>query len=393
MRDEGDEPAAELREARAAFRRRDWRRAWEGYSSVATTDPGALTTDDLSNSADAAWWLGLPDESMKLGESAYRRFLTEERPHAAAHAALGVATSLLLRGEYAAGSGWLSRAARLLADVPECADQGYLRYLMEVEGELDGPDLDGVVAAARDIQLLGRRFEDPTLVAIGILGEGRALIRLGQVDAGMAALDEAMVAVLADDIAPEWAGNIYCHLIAACHELADLRRAQEWLAITERWLHTMPVAAVFTGICRVHRSQFLAVKGEWERAEAEARRVLSDVGHIHLASVAEAHYTLGEIFRKRGDLAAAGAAYRVAHESGLDPQPGQALLLLAMGKVDAALASIRTALTAQAHNPLARARLCAAQVEIAAAAGDLAAAAEACTELEQTAAEFNSTGL
>lgn len=120
---------------------------------------------------------------MRAGEEAHRRFLAEDRPREAATAAVGVAVSLFLRGD-AAGSGWLGRARRLLADLPESAEHGLLRYLVEVEGELDGPDLDAVIAAAREVQGIGRRHMDPALVAMGILGEGRAQVRQGRVAEG-----------------------------------------------------------------------------------------------------------------------------------------------------------------------------------------------------------------
>lgn len=61
--------------------------------------------------------------------------------------------------------------------------------------------------------------------------------------------------MLADELRPEIAGNIYCNVIAACHELADFRRMRQWTEATERRLTTMPVAVVFAGICRVHRAQ------------------------------------------------------------------------------------------------------------------------------------------
>lgn len=117
-----------------------------------------------------------------------------------------------------------------------------------------------------------------------------------------------MVAAVSGELSPDWAGNIYCHLIAACYELADLRRARKWVAATECWLATLPAAVVFTGICRVHRSQLMQIRGAWEAAEREATRVCVDVADIHVASTAEAHYTIGEIRRLRGDLAAAEAA-------------------------------------------------------------------------------------
>jgi DNA-binding CsgD family transcriptional regulator len=109
--------------------------------------------------------------------------------------------------------------------------------------------------------------------------------------------------------------------------------------------------------------------------------------------VAEAHYQVGEVCRLRGDLARAEEAYRRAHQLGRDPQPGLALLRLAQGRVEAASASIRAALTGETQDRLRRARLRAAQVEIALAAEDTEAARAAGDELAATAATCASSGL
>jgi DNA-binding CsgD family transcriptional regulator len=70
-----------------------------------------------------------------------------------------------------------------------------------------------------------------------------------------------------------------------------------------------------------------------------------------------------------------------------------ALLRLAQGKVDAAAASIATALHGAGANRLARAPLLAAQVEIALADNDVATARVAADELLATAETFGSAGL
>jgi DNA-binding NarL/FixJ family response regulator len=181
--------------------------------------------------------------------------------------------------------------------------------------------------------------------------------------------------------------------MAAFHELADVRRAAEWTEATSRWLAGLPPAVLFTGICRVHRSQVMARKGAWAQAEREAALVCQDLADLHVAGAAEGHYQLGELHRLRGDLAAAEAAYLRAHELDRDPQPGLALLRLAQGRAATASASIRAALTAVTHDRLARARLCAAQVEIALAAGDAGTAGRACDELTRTASTYGSSGL
>lgn len=112
---------------------------------------------------------------------------------------------------------------------------------------------------------------DVNLVAGGLVGEGRALLKLGEVGRGRQLLNEAMTAVFHDDLEPEWAGNVYCHLMAACRQVADIGRARDWTEATATWLVGLPAAVVFTGICRVHRCQLLQVSGDWTAARKRLR--------------------------------------------------------------------------------------------------------------------------
>ena len=86
--------------------------------------PGATLTaaDDLHAMADAAWWLGLVKETMTISEECHQHFLAEGRPLRAAMTALGIGFDWFLRGELAIGSGWLSRARRLIEQHPDSAE-------------------------------------------------------------------------------------------------------------------------------------------------------------------------------------------------------------------------------------------------------------------------------
>jgi ATP/maltotriose-dependent transcriptional regulator MalT len=379
---------ASAHEARA---HRNWPRARDLF--LRARDHRALGAEDLDALGDAAWWMGLVDESMAAYEEAYRLYLHGERPRQAAMTAMGVAVSLYLRGDGVLGSGWMSRARRILREQPEGAEHGYLLQF-ELDGALAGSvaDLDEAIEMSRRVQEIGRRHGDEALIAAGVLAEGRALLKLGRVDDGLALLDEAMLAALSDELPPDWTGNIYCNLIAACHELGDLRRAGEWTEALDRWCGTLPAAVLFAGICRVHRAQLLHLRGAWDDAEEEAARVCEELRDIGAATVAEGHYEIGEIRRLRGDLDGADQAYARAHELGRDPQPGLALLRLAQGRTGAAATSIRAALAGAEHR-LVRARLLPAQVEIALAEGDVVTARAAADELEAIAAAFGSSGL
>jgi DNA-binding NarL/FixJ family response regulator len=108
------------------------------------------------------------------------------------------------------------------------------------------------------------------------------------------------------------------------------------------------------------------------------------VGNYRVPALAAYHR--GEILRLRGDLVGADEGFREAARGGHEPQPGMALLRLAQGDADAALAAIRRVLE-ETTDPVRRASLLPAGVQIALAAGDLDAARATCTELEEIAAQ------
>jgi DNA-binding NarL/FixJ family response regulator len=379
-----------LEAARDAYRRRDWVAARAHFGAARAEEP--LGAEDLYALSNCAWWLGDLDEALPVQQEVYRLHIDADQRGPAALVAMDIGYTLSIRGEEAQGSGWLSRAVRLLEDQPEGVEHGYLDYVLGFEAALAVPQLDEGLEAARRIHGLGQRFGDPTLTALGVLGQGRVLVKQGQVAEGMAMLDEAMVAAVSDELDPAWAGNIYCHLMVACDEIADLRRAAEWTEVVARWCERMPGAGPFMGICRVHRARTLQVRGDWTSAEREAVRVCEELARFDVEIVAEAHYQLGDLRRQRGDLAGAEAAFQAGHRLGRDPQPGLALVRLAGGEVETASASISSALAAAADERLVRARLLPAAVEIDLAAGDLDRARAASDELAEIASTYGTTG-
>jgi DNA-binding CsgD family transcriptional regulator len=372
--------------AREAFDRRDWRSAYLAFRAC-----DELGADDHDALAESAHWLGLPDEVIDSYTQAYRLHLEAGSGRRASLSAFMLAIYLRLRGEGAQADGWLARAERLLATETESAEHGYLLYL--AIARLMGSDLEAAAESARRMQDLGRRFADDSLVALGVFFEGRTLVKQARVKEGLALLDEAMLAALSDDLKPMWTGAIYCGLLDACHELVDLRRAREWTEATRKWCSPLPVASLYPGICRVHGAEILDLRGAWEQAEAEALDACRDMAGLDVFVVAAGYYQVGEIRRRRGDLAGAEEAYARAHEVGRDPQPGLALLRLAQRRVEAASSSIGAAIGAFSGSALELAPLLAAQVDISLAAGDVDLAEAAAAEVAGTADAFGSTGL
>jgi tetratricopeptide (TPR) repeat protein len=104
----------------------------------------------------------------------------------------------------------------------------------------------------------------------------------------------------------------------------------------------------------------------------------------------EAYYELGEMALRKGDYQDAEAAFRRAHEFGLDPVPGLPLLRLAQGQGESARSSIRRALSETPEDRLRRAKLLVAAIIIELAATDVNAAQEAVEELTDIAQSFGS---
>ena len=149
----------------------------------------------------------------------------------------------------------------------------------------------------------------------------------------------------------------------------------------------------FTGACMVHRAEIMELRGTWPSAlqEAQQARRRCEQGNNQSAA-AQAFYRQGEVHRLRGEFSVAEEAYRDASRYGWEPQPGLALLRLAQGNHDAAVAAIRRVVD-ETTPPLKRARLLPAYVEIMLSVGDAVGARIACQELREISIRYESAML
>jgi class 3 adenylate cyclase len=361
------------------------RHAWrEAYEILAEADrTGLLSADGLRMLAEAAWWSGEPDVVLDTLERTYGAYLKEGDRSAAAMAAFELARQNAMRMARPEAGGWFAQAERLAAEVPESPVHGYLAWMRGFMAAMQG-DLD--VAATQNTEALeiATRTNDRNLQTMSLYDKGWILCSQGKPAEGIAVMDEAMVAVVGEEIDPMPTGYVYCGMIASCARLGEYRRAAEWTEATTRWCERNSITG-FPGICRVHRAQIMRLRGAWPTAEEEARRACDELPRFNFVyGLGYAFYEIGEVRRRMGDFAGAEEAYSRAHEFGGNPEPGLSLIRLAQGKIDTAGAGVRRSL-ADEKDPLSRVQPLAAQAEIAIAAGDLETAGLAADELESIA--------
>jgi DNA-binding CsgD family transcriptional regulator len=382
----GPAAAGPLEQGRDAYARHAWGSAYESLEQADEAAP--LAAADLELLATSAFMLGRVDDFLAVLERAHAAHVEDGNDLRAARCAFFVGVNLALRGDLGQASGWFGRAQRLVDRHGEdCAERGYLLMPVAMRHEASG-DYEGAYAAATEAAELGERFGDADLFSLAVHTQGLALIRQGKPEAGLALMDEAMLAATAGELSPIVTGVVYCGVIAGCEEAFEVRRAREWTDALSDWCERQPELVAFGGRCLAHRAEIMQLHGAWAEALEEARRARSQSERaLNLPAAGQALYLQGEVHRLRGEHAEAENAYREAHRLGREPQPGLALLRLAQGQPDSASASVRRAL-AESSEPLQRARLLPAQVEIALALGALDEARSACAELDDVGRRF-----
>ncbi len=375
---------------RDAMDRHAWAEAMDVFA--AADRDGGLSPGDLELLGTAAWWAGQPDEATEALERSVTGFAEAGQAGDAARVALDLAYQAFRRGTISIAGGWLARAQHLLESDPDSPTHARWALFDAIGALLENRITEGIQLADRAMEL-ARTHHDPDSNFMAMSLKGTALASSGDWRAGLALVDEAATAASSGRLDLRIASDIYCNTIAACQSLGDLKRAGQWADEGERWMRRQSVGG-YPGICRVHRAELNMLRGRWSEAEQEARQACEELERFRIMDgVGYAHYAVGEVRRRMGDLEGAAEAFERAYEYGHDGQPGMALVQLARGEIDEAARSIGRALAAAAGTDgpgdrATRARLLPAQIEIALAAGDLEAAGTAVTELESIATDF-----
>jgi class 3 adenylate cyclase len=391
-----EEPGVD--QIRDAMKHQDWEKAYDLLSGLDRDQ--RLELDMLPMLAEAAYLAGHPEAAIETWERVHAAAAESGAKERAAGAAAQIAGLLLYAGLFSPLRGWIRRAEELLLEDPDSAVHGQLAVVQAWTAVLSG-DLDSGLGEARRAVDIGTRVGEPAIRVLGRNAEARILIFQGHLEEGLVILDETAVAAVSGELDPMSTALLYCSTVCAFQGLAEYDRAEEWTTAMERWSRRHP-AGTFHGMCRVHRAEILRLRGMWADAEVEAVGASEELRGYSRSDAGWPMAELGQIRLRMGNLAGAEKAFQEARELGWDPNPGWALLQLALGDVEGAGDSIRdslenqpavASLEAPPYTELRRAPLLAAHVEIAAAAGDRGAAREAAEDLHRTAALYGTKAL
>jgi len=373
-------PPPALERARAAYAAGDWDAAIAALREV--DDVEGLTAADLQLWAHAAQCAGRPQEAARPLERAVAAYSARGDRRRAAWVAILLAQLRMEWRELAVARGWLLRAGRLLEGEPPCRERGYLD-LLGSRLALMQSELETCLRLGESARAAGSQFGDADLESLGLVHVGEARLYLGQVRDGMAALDEAAVSVVASGLSP-WAGGlVYCGVIYGCMTRSDWQRASQWTEEFTRWSANKGVAA-YPGLCRLHRAEVLACRGDLHEAESETRATIEMLARQAPWAEGDAWGALGDVLLARGELDEARQAYVRATELGWESQFGLALVRFAAGDAEGAANQLARTVADRAWSTVSKqGQALAHLVIIATAAGRLDEARRALEQLDR----------
>ncbi|MEU4422588.1 hypothetical protein AB0F81_18310, partial [Actinoplanes sp. NPDC024001] len=263
------ESAGDPQLAREAYAGQEWLRAYTLFARADAIAP--LELSDLEPAAEAAEMSGRGDEAVRLLRRAYLGHVRAGATGPALRSAYWLCKALFWAGDLGQSNAWQSRAVQLATSVPPGPEHGYLD-LLAGEQHLRAGRNGALLETATRLAAKVSPERDADLNAAAAMLYGIALLTHDQVAAGLAQLDEAMVAAVDGLLTARATGMIYCAVIGACQDLHELRRAKEWTRALAAWCDAQPeFTGAYRGMCRVHRVALLTLTGGWPDAAREAR--------------------------------------------------------------------------------------------------------------------------
>ncbi len=365
----------------AALARGDWTAAREAFDAALDAG-GDVDPEALDGRGRALWWLRDADGAIASRERAYAGFRRDGELARAARIALWLSREYAtVWGNEPAAGGWLARAERLLRDVAPGAEQGWL-LLARAERTQDARASAELAAAAIEVAATAG---DVDLEIRGLAQLGLARVASGDVDVGLAHLDEAMAAASAGEpTSLETFADVCCALMLACDLAHDVERPRQWGQVVDAFLQRYEHVPLLA-FCRTCCADMHAARGRIDEAEEELTSAIRELEAAGQRSrCAHPASRLAQIRVLQGRLEEADELLR-----GLDGAPetveAAAALRLARGEPAAAAAVLEQRLDELGRDSLVGVPFLSLLVEARVALGDTASAAAAATALSSVA--------
>jgi tetratricopeptide (TPR) repeat protein len=312
----------EIERGRTSLRHREWAPARDAFSEALTADPDQPRA--WEGLAVAALSLDDGEGSRSAWEQAYHRYLDRQDRRGAARIAMSLAMfHLTYQGQEAVGNGWFERARGLLESVEPSAEHAWLALWkahvdIHVRGEVarGEKNLEAAIRFSETCEISG----DLGLLTNGL--QGLMAISEGAVDDGLRRLDAATTAaVCGETMGPDTIAWTFCYILDACESVRDFDRAGQCL---ERAMAAEREIGILhrLGFCRSHLIGVLTWRGDYAAAEREVATMRSEVGRVAPAFAAICDIRLGEVRRRQGRIAEAGAL--------LEPHAARPLAMLSL---------------------------------------------------------------
>ena len=390
--DVGMKVAPDLEAGWTALEARDWATAKEILEPASAADDAPEILDGLGR---ARWWLKDVDGAIEARTRAYSAYKKAGRIPEAMAAAVWVARELrtLFRND-AASDGWLARAETLATQTPDSGPNGWI-LLARAEAARESGEAVICCTAALEV---ARRERDADLEITVLARLGLLEVAAGDVDAGIAHLDEAMAAASAGEAEDlQCVGDAYCALMEATELIGDADRFEQWTSAIGRLrgehgfgpLDDFGSSVAYgnlSAFCGACCGGMYLVTGRLDEAEAELIGAIADLEAGGMESRCIHPVTqLAELRVLQGRFEEAKALLERYEDLPEAVRP-LAVLDLALGSPDAAAARIETRIAASRGLKVGALPLWTVLVDAQIARGAPDAAADAAEEIGEIAA-------
>lgn len=326
----------------------------------------------------ALWWLNDLSAAHHHRTLAYNGYKKEGAfPQAAVIASWLAREQVFMHGNTVAMHGWFARADRLQRKIGPGIENSWCEILKA--SMVESPT--GLERVAAETVEVARSYSDENLEAFAMAFGGLASVVLGQVEDGMAQLDESMAMATSGEVADFMTiSEVFCVLLTACEAAGDLVRSEQWCRVAARFAdqNHCPYLSAY---CLTTYGSLLVALGRWQEAEKSLLEAIEAFESGHRGLRIHALFKLAELRVSQGKLNEAQILLAGFEDQGAALLP-LARLHMARGEKKMAQAVLTQALESTAESDLFQVPLLEQLAGVMLALNDIVAARQVVEKLE-----------